>query len=168
MQLSDAVVEVLAQLKTLEELRGVSGAAVCDLSLAQLAGLPTLRVLAVPGIVPGPSIAAALKGGRLREATFLQLNGAALQALVDALPQLEVLLLPDSRLTDEGLKPLAFLKNLRELSLSNCTIRGPGLTALATIRSLERLDLAGATCDQVSLGHPEPATALARENPRWR
>ena len=160
--LSDAEIEVLARIKTLEELRGVAGAAITDPALARLAALPALRVLDVPGCVPGPGSLAALKGSRLRKVSFLQVDDATLKALVDALPQLEELALPDSRLTDEGLKPLAFLKNLRELSLTSSTLRGPGLSSLAGVRSLERLDLSGASFEGEAIRHLRGLEKLRR------
>jgi Leucine-rich repeat (LRR) protein len=60
-----------------------------------------------------------------------------------SLHKLEQLYFADNRITDEGLKSLAGMANLRTLLLVRCEVTNDGLQHLRGLANLELLDVSG-------------------------
>lgn len=79
-------------------------------------------------------------------------------------PKLEALDLSYSTATDEVLKSLSGLKNLRRLNLRDTLITDDGLAALAPVTSLEEIDLYGLKISDKGLAHLRTLKNLRKLN----
>lgn len=92
-----------------------------------------------------------LKNLRLLGLMANKITGEGLSSLRE-LP-IEMLVLADTQVDDDGLSHLQGLRNLERLTLTDCPIEGPGLVHLKGRNGLKRLSLSGTRIDDEALAH---------------
>ena len=175
-RIDDVSLAALAQAPQLREL-SLHGSGLTDVAFEHLAAIEGLQVLQVSGndVLVGRTFAELVKDrrfaglttliadgtlfgyggiaelGQLKELRTLSLNRCdvadeAVQRL-QSCTGLEILRLGDNKLTDEGLKSLTRLKQLKELQLhGNAAVTDDGLARLRGLPQLELLSLDGTRC----------------------
>ena len=119
-----------------EHLTGLSlyGGEITDAGLAIIAKIPSIETLNLNQV-----------GGGITD--------AGLVSLVQGLPNLRVLGLSGSSITDDGLRSIATLKHLNQLVLERTAIGNEGLAHLRNLPELEYLKLAGTQVTDDGLVH---------------
>ncbi len=146
---TDAGIGHLVGLSNLADLTLVDNASLSDKGLTQVAaGLPSLQNFK-------------LDTSMIRPPQRVHLT---LLALATHHPDLKILVLRSTGVTDRDLPPLGKLTQLRTLSLYDSRITGAGLVHLGSLRSLIELELIGIDTDDAGLIHLAPLAALTRLN----
>ncbi len=78
-------------------------------------------------------------------------DDAKLRHCCESFSNVELVLLEDTRVSDEGMRSLASLSKLRELSLSDSRITSRGVEFLQDLENLEELELDGTDVDDDAL-----------------
>jgi len=144
--LTDDAVKALATVKGITELT-LSDGVMTDEGIKELAGLTKLQtlVLSKNKKVLGTSVPAlaAVKSLKYLTISDCTIGDAAGWSGLKGNSNLATLSLPQAGVTDEGLKEIGKLTQLKSLSLNSSPITDAGLEELKGLRSLERLSLTG-------------------------
>jgi hypothetical protein len=139
--LTDQSLARLADLSHLQSLTIVSQR-VSDAGLSHLTGITTLRSLDLQSTRAGGGGVDAF--GQLESLALGPMTGDADLEAVARLPQLNVLILTDSRISDDGFRRLGSLPALETLILSGPhSVTDEGLQVLADLDQLKRITLHG-------------------------
>jgi Leucine-rich repeat (LRR) protein len=159
---TDADLEQLVGLRTLEELTLVGCAEVTNDGVRNLTALPKLRVLYLSG--PNISDDALRSVGELKSLVELHLNGPNFgdEGLVHLtkLTGLTILDLQGTQVTDAGLHQLSSMTRLERLNLTGTAITEAGLARIAKLVNLRQLQLSGPEIGDADLSHLSRLTGL--------
>jgi internalin A len=142
-RITDEALETIGTLRKLQIL-SVSDCQLTDAGMRQIAKLPELKSLYLnhtPISIEGIKNLKPLKLIDLDLGSNEAFNDECLATIVSQWPQLEDLLLGDTRVTGDGLKFLPKLKHLTVLSISTLRLTDKDMEPVIKTRSLESIDL---------------------------
>jgi RNA polymerase sigma factor (sigma-70 family) len=166
-EVTDADLEKVAQIEGLTGLWLQHSPAVTDAGLAQLKSLTSLREVLLSGLKVSREAYSVLQAWpelhilHLRPAKELgrAQDGTSWLKYVEGLPDLAVLSLDDTDVTDDDLKSLRTLPALRRLNLSETSVTDAGLVRLKECRLLDWLDIQSTRITEAGLAQLPGVTA---------
>ncbi|MEN6407387.1 MAG: hypothetical protein ABFC77_13070 [Thermoguttaceae bacterium] len=154
--LTDADLNRICRFTQLEKLH-IGGTAITNSGLKCLHRLPKLKLLSLAESIninsDGVKNLAGMQSLTHLKLSYTNVDDPALRHIAKGLPQIEVLWLSDTRITNSGLQNLETLPRLRVLNFSHIT--NVGLEHLSKISTLERLGMEGSELTDTDLIHFE-------------